>query len=132
MSEKVNTERKLNVLIVEDEESIRLVYAEYLRMEGFEVEEAKDGEEALAKASSFDYDIMLLDIMLPKVDGLEVLKALKTNPELSSKPIIILTALGRDSIIKKGFELGADGFIIKDEATPEGVKTEILKVLKEK
>ncbi|NQU51875.1 MAG: response regulator, partial [Bacteroidetes bacterium] len=73
-----------------------------------------------------------LDIMLPKVDGLEVLKALKINPELADKPVIILTALGRDLIIKKGFELGADGFIIKDEATPEGVKAEILKVLKEK
>ena len=129
-AETENTDQRTRILLVEDEESIRLVYAEYLRMEGFEVEEASDGEQALTKAKGFEFDIMLLDIMLPKVDGLDVLKTVKKDDRLKDKPVIMLTALGRDSIIKKGFELGANGYLIKDEATPEGVKLEILKVLK--
>lgn len=122
--------KPIKILLVEDEESIRSVYTEYLQMEGFEVEEAKDGEEALLKAKTFDFDVLLLDIMLPKLDGLEVLKAIKQVENLKEKPVILLTALGRDSIIQKGFELGADGYLIKDQATPELVKKEIMRLVK--
>jgi len=122
--------KPIKILLVEDEESIRSVYTEYLQMEGFEVEEAKDGEEALLKAKTFDFDVLLLDIMLPKLDGLEVLKAIKQVEILKEKPVILLTALGRDSIIQKGFELGADGYLIKDQATPELVKKEIMRLVK--
>jgi len=120
---------KIKVLIVEDEDSIRKIYAEYLRNEGFEVQEAQDGEEAVKMVDEFDYDIMLLDIMLPKVDGLEVLKKVKGDPKLKSKKVYMLTVLGRDSFIKEGFESGADGYLIKDQETPETIKQNILKAL---
>jgi len=126
----METNKTIKVLVVEDEQSIRSVYVEYLKMEGFEVAEAKDGEDALVKAKDFDFDVILLDIMLPKIDGLEVLKAIKKVEKLKDKPVILLTALGRDSLITKGFELGADGYLIKDQATPELVKKEIMKLVK--
>lgn len=117
------------VLIIEDEEAIRAPYAMYLRDRGFTVEEAKDGKEGLEKANSFDYDIMLLDIMLPLVDGLEVLKTVKTSPKLKDKKVLLLTALQRDSVIKEGFELGADGYFMKSQEDPESVEKIILKQL---
>lgn len=125
----MSEEKKYKVLIVEDEEALRNVYTEYLRSEGFDVVEATNGEEAFEKIEQFDFDIMLLDIMLPKVDGLEVLKKVKSNIKLKDKKVLLLTALGRDSVIKEGFELGADGYLIKDQEDPETVKKNILKVL---
>jgi DNA-binding response OmpR family regulator len=121
--------QKYKILIVEDEDSIRRNYADYLNMEGFEVEEAPDGEEALKKIKTFDFDLLLLDIILPSVDGLDVLKEVKSDVKTKNKKVIMLTALGRDSVIKKGFELGADAYLIKDHETPETVKNAILKAL---
>ncbi len=119
----------IKVLIVEDEESLRVSYATYLREEGFVVQEASDGQEALEKVQKFDYTIMLLDIMLPKIDGLEVLKRVKSNPNLKNRPILLLTNLSRDSVIKEGFDLGAEGYLIKNSETPETIKENILKTL---
>lgn len=123
--------KKYKLLIAEDEISILEPYAEYFKMEGFEVETATDGAMALEKAKSFDFDLMLLDIMMPKMDGLEVLKAMKADPKLKDKKVYLLTALGRDSVIKEGFELGADGYLIKDQENPETVKKNVLKALEE-
>ncbi|MCX6783584.1 MAG: response regulator [candidate division WWE3 bacterium] len=113
------------VLLVEDEGDIREVYAEILRDGGYTVVEAVDGEEALLKSSLVNWDIMLLDIMLPKVDGLEVLKRIRSDAKDSHKPVILLTNLGRESIIKEGFELGANGYLIKSELTPDQVVAEV-------
>lgn len=113
------------VLLVEDETDIREVYAEILQDAGYIVAQAEDGEVALAKSVSEKWDIMLLDIMLPKVDGLEVLKKVRSANRDSRKPIILLTNLGRESIIKEGFELGANGYLIKSELTPDQVVTEV-------
>jgi len=123
--------KKYKLLIAEDEISILEPYAEYFKMEGFEVETATDGAMALEKAKSFDFDLMLLDIMMPKMDGLEVLKAMKADPKLKDKKVYLLTALGRDSVIKEGFELGAGGYLIKDQENPETVKKNVLKALEE-
>ena len=118
------------ILIVEDEDSIRDVYKEYLTGEGFIVEMSSDGEDALEKIKTFDFDAMLLDIMLPKTDGLEVLKRIKSDIHYKDKVVLLLTALGRDSVIKEGFELGADGYLIKDQENPDDVKKNILNALK--
>jgi len=119
----------IKVLIVEDEESLRVSYSTYLREEGFTVQEASDGQEALEKIKNFDYDIMLLDIMLPKIDGLEVLKRIKSDPHLKNKPVLLLTNLSRDSVIKESFDLGAEGYLIKNAENPETIKENILKAL---
>jgi len=113
------------VLLVEDETDIRQVYAEVLRDAAFTVVEARDGEEALTKAAGNAWDIMLLDIMLPKKDGLEVLKSIRATESFSKRPIVLLTNLGREAIIKEGFELGANGYLIKSEMTPDQVVAEV-------
>ena len=117
------------VLIVEDEQDIRELYAEILRDEGFAVVEAWDGEKGLAESLSGRYDIILLDIMLPKVDGLQILKEIKKKEELSAIPVVLLTNLSTDNIIKEGFALGAVSYIIKSEMTPDQVVAEVKKVL---
>lgn len=122
-------QKSYKVLIVEDEDSIRNSYALFLKEQGFEVETANNGEEALEKAKTFEYDVMLLDIMLPKVDGLDVLKQVKSNLNTKDRKVILLTALGRDSVIKEGFELGADSYLMKEQENPGSVKDKILKTL---
>lgn len=115
--------------MVEDELALLNPYKDYLLLKGYAVETAGDGQTALDKAQSFKPDIILLDIMLPKVDGLDVLKQLKGNNETKDIKVILLTALGRDSVIKKGFDLGADAYLIKDQENQETVEKAVLKTL---
>jgi len=122
-------DRKYKILLVEDKDSLRSVYEEYLNLEGFEVDTAKDGQEALNKVFLHPYDLVLLDIMLPKVDGMEVLKSIKADIRTKNTKVYLLTVLGRDAVIKEGFDLGADGYLIKDKVTPEMIKKEILSAL---
>ena len=118
---------KKKILIVEDDQDVRELYTEVLRDEGFEVAEAVDGQSGLAKVLEGTYDLLLLDIMLPKFDGLEVLKTIKEKAKVKGIPVILLTNLGREAIIKEGFSLGADGYLIKSEHTPEEVVDEVKK-----
>lgn len=120
---------KKKVLLVEDEADIRELYAEYMRDNGYIVIEAVDGGTALQKSLTEDWDIMLLDIMLPGQDGLQVLKMLKSNERLRDKPVIALTNLNIESVINEVFELGADGFLVKSEITPNKIVSEIESVL---
>jgi DNA-binding response OmpR family regulator len=98
------------ILLVDDEESVQKLLAYPLEREGFRVLQARDGEEALARFAAEDVDLVVLDIMLPKLDGLEVCKRLRAESEV---PIIMLTA--RDDELDKvlGLELGADDYITK-------------------
>lgn len=125
--------KKYKILIVEDEISLRLVYSEYLSMEGFEILQAKDGGEAidLVKENS-DIDLILLDLMIPKVDGIKVLEILRSNPKNKNIKIFIMTVLSRKKVIKEAFELGADGYLIKDSLMPDQIKQEILSALEPK
>jgi DNA-binding response OmpR family regulator len=120
---------KKKILIIEDDQDIRELYAEVLRDAGFVVEEAVDGQTGLSKALAGKHNLLLLDIMLPKTDGLEILRQVKDSPALKKLPVILLTNLGRESIIKEGFELGADGYLIKSEHTPDQVVAEVKKFL---
>ncbi len=120
---------KKKILIVEDDQDVRELYAEVLRDEGFEVAEAVDGQSGLAKVLEGAYDLLLLDIMLPKFDGLEILKTIKEKAEVKGIPVILLTNLGREAIIKEGFSLGAEGYLIKSEHTPEEIVEEVKKFL---
>ena len=121
---------KKTILIVEDDHAVRELYAEVLRDEGLNVEEAVDGQVGLAKILENSYDLILLDIMLPRFDGLSILKTIKKKDGLKDIPIILLTNLGRESIIKEGFALGANGYLIKSEHTPEQIVNEVKKFLR--
>src|SRR4030042_2705597 len=114
------------ILVVEDDQFLRELYDELLREEGYEVVLAPDGEEGLTKVSTGGYDLVLLDIMLPKMDGLEILRQLRDkHPEKPNGPTVLLTNLGQDSIIKKGFNLGASGYLIKSAMNPDQVLSEV-------
>jgi len=117
------------VLLIEDEKDIRDVYAEYLRDNGYEVLEAQDGTTGLKKALEEPWDVLLLDIMLPGEDGLQLIKKIKATDVVKDRPIIALTNLNIDSVISEMFDYGADGFLVKSDITPDKIVTEIETVL---
>lgn len=101
----------MQILVVDDEASIRELLSFNLKKNGYSVETAADGREALAKAAGMD--LVLLDIMLPEVDGLEVCRRLKADPQTSGIPIIMLTAKAEEIDRVLGLELGADDYVVK-------------------
>jgi DNA-binding response OmpR family regulator len=98
------------VLVVDDEPTVREVVGDYLRRDGFVVHEAADGAEALAAVAGFRPDLVVLDLMLPAVPGLDVLRELRSG---SSIPVILLTARAEESDRVVGLELGADDYVVK-------------------
>ena len=104
-------EEKVTLLVVDDEERIRRLLNMYLTREGYEIEEAVDGAEALEKALVNNYDCILLDLMMPEKDGLEVLEELREKKIMT--PVMMLTAKGEESDRVTGFESGADDYIVK-------------------
>ncbi len=102
-----------SVLIVEDEKEIRDLLALYLRKEGFDLSFASDGESGLAMARSGKPQLILLDILLPKMDGLEVLREIRSDREIAGTPVVMLTAKGDETDRIVGLELGADDYIPK-------------------
>jgi DNA-binding response OmpR family regulator len=103
------------VLIVEDEPNIVVSLEFLLDHEGYEVQVATSGPEALERSASFRPDLVLLDVMLPGLDGFEVCRALRAQPD--SPKIILLTARGRDAERHKGLDLGADLYVTKPFST---------------
>ncbi len=101
----------MRILIVEDETNLREALSEILASRGFEVDGVSDGKKGLHAAMSGLFDIVLLDVMLPKLDGFEILKKMRKN-EINT-PVIITTALGAEEDIKKGINCGADGYVTK-------------------
>ncbi len=119
-------EKTLNkVLIIEDEQDIRTIYAEVLQNAGYTVDQAPNGEIGGDKLKNTDWELLLLDIMLPGKDGLKILKDLKDNPEMKKGPVLILTNLNSEHIIQESFKLGADGYLIKSEVNPDKVVEEV-------
>lgn len=101
------------VLVVEDEETIRKVLGVILRTEGFTIEEASDGLEALQKISDNVYDIIILDVMMPELDGFGVLKKLRSQEDTVNLPVIIVSAKSGDRDILEGLKEGANYYISK-------------------
>ena len=104
---------KGRILVVDDEIYIVHILDFSLGMEGYEVLTALDGEQALERLKSDKPDLIVLDIMMPKVDGYEVCRAIKANPETQHIPVILLSAKGRNVDQKMGFDVGADDYITK-------------------
>ncbi len=118
------------ILVVDDDQYIRELYEEVLKEAGYTVETAVDGEEGLALMQKGGYDLILLDVMMPKRDGLGVLSALNANPPVEKNgPIILVTNLGHDPIIKEAMQKGATSYMVKDSMNPdqfvENVKKQI-------
>jgi DNA-binding response OmpR family regulator len=114
------------VLVVDDEPMVREVLAQYLTRDGFLVVEAADGEEAVAKLDSCAPDLVLLDLMLPKKHGLEVLRHARSTSDV---PVILLTALGDEKDRVAGLELGADDYVVKP-FSPREVAARVKSVLR--
>ncbi len=104
---------KGRILVVDDEVYIVHILDFSLGMEGYEVVTALDGEQALEKVAQQKPDLIVLDIMMPKLDGYETCKALKSREETKDIPVILLSAKGRNVDQKTGFEVGADDYITK-------------------
>lgn len=104
---------KGKILVVDDEVYIVHILDFSLGVEGYDVMTALDGEQALAKVAQEKPDLIVLDIMMPKLDGYETCKALKSDPETRDIPVILLSAKGRNVDQKVGFEVGADDYITK-------------------
>jgi len=117
------------VLLAEDEEDIRKVAQISLQFRGgWQVSLASDGEECLAKAAAERPDLILLDCMMPKLDGYETCRRLKASPALREIPVIFLTAKSQESEMRKGLELGAAGYLIKP-FNPMSLAAEISQIL---
>ena len=118
------------VLIVDDEANIVISIEFLMRQAGYNIEIARDGEEAMAKIKSFQPDLILLDVMMPKINGFEVCRRIREKPELNDLKIVMLTAKGREVEVTKGLALGADSYIIKPFSTRE-LMSEVKKILSE-
>lgn len=123
------------ILIVEDDPFLLDIYKTKLEASGFGVDVATTGEDCLDKIKEKKYDLMVLDIVLPRIDGWEILAKINeqkrngTNANLDGMKIVILSNLGQKEEIKKGLQLGADGFMIKAHFTPSQIVEEIEKTL---
>ena len=104
---------KGKILVVDDEVYLLQILDFSLGAEGYDVVTAEDGEQAINKAKSEQPDLIVLDIMMPKVDGYEACRKLKQDPSMKDVPVILLTAKGRDIDRKLGLEVGADDYITK-------------------
>src|SRR3989338_10608798 len=118
------------ILIVEDEQYLRDLYAQILQDVGYSVDTAGDGEEGWKKASAGGYDLVMIDIIMPKLDGLTLLKRLKQDPPtVPNKKTVMLTVLREDKYIKESLANGADGYLMKSALTPDQIVLEGTNIL---
>jgi DNA-binding response OmpR family regulator len=117
------------ILIIEDDLVLQKSLKEYLSSEGFEIECASDGEEGIQKAIAEKPDLILLDIILPKKDGYEVLQEVKANPEISHIPVVLLTNLDGITDVEKALELGATTYLVKADYKLEEVTEKVKEIL---
>ena len=116
---------KAKIMLVDDDLTLHEMYAERLRAEGYTVVSAYDGEEALEKISKEMPDIILLDIMMPKINGIDVMKKLREDDKTAGIPIILLTALIQEINKIKGMMKEHDNYLIKSEIMPADVIKQI-------
>lgn len=124
-----NNMGKKKILIVEDDSTLQKALGEYLLSEGFEVEIALDGEEGIRRAKKTNPNLVVLDIILPRKDGYEVLKELKDDENTKNTPVILLTNLRSLSDVEKAIKMGATTYLIKADYTLEDVVKKIREIL---
>ena len=119
-----------SILLVEDDPFLIDIYTTKLKESGFGVEVASDGESALRKVKEKEPGLVILDIVLPQLDGWEILRQIKSDQKLKNIKIIILSNLGQKEEVERGVELGAVKYLIKAHYTPSEVVEEVKKILK--
>ena len=122
-----NTKTKL--LLVEDDVTLVKMYERKFKSDGFEVEIAYDGIEGLEKATVGKPDLVVLDIMLPKMDGLKVFKKMRSQPQTFKTPVLLLTNFDQEDAVFECFKLGAVDYLLKSEVTPQQVVEKIEKLI---
>jgi len=117
------------ILLVEDDISLRDVYFARLQAEGYELSVAGNGEEALAMSVKVRPDLIILDVMMPRISGFDVLDIIRTTPEIAHTKVIMMTALGSAADKERGESLGVDKYLVKSQVTLEDVVVNIKKIL---
>jgi DNA-binding response OmpR family regulator len=125
-------DKKIKVLVVEDEEILLTALSEELRQEGFDVVGAKDGVEGLEKAASDQPDLMLLDLVMPRLDGISTLKQMKAQDNTKNIPIVILTNLSDYDKISDALSMGAMDYLVKANYRLEELVTKIKTIMQRK
>jgi CheY-like chemotaxis protein len=121
--------RRPRVLIAEDDPFIRRIAEMTLERQGFAVVTAEDGEEALRQARTAHPDVVLLDLIMPKMQGFEVLRRLKQDPATASVPVIVLSSLGQEADVTRALAAGAAGYLVKAERYLQNLSVQLDKVL---
>lgn len=124
------TETGKKILLVEDDEMLRDMYTLKMEEEGYTLVTASDGEAGLALALEHKPDIILLDIMMPKMDGFAVLTEIKKDESMKNTPVLLLSNLGQQADVDKGKELGANDYVVKASMTPTQVVEKVKSYLK--
>ncbi|MDD3678814.1 MAG: response regulator [Patescibacteria group bacterium] len=122
-------ETKGKILIVEDDRYISKMYQLKLSLEGYDVQVAENGKDGVDKVKEFIPNIILLDILMPELDGFEVLKIIKSDDVTKDIPVLIMSNLGQEDHVEKGMKLGAIGYIVKSQYTPSKVVEKIKSVI---
>ncbi|MDQ5938906.1 MAG: hypothetical protein QG603_302 [Patescibacteria group bacterium] len=127
-------DKKIKILLIEDEEMLANMYEVKFKNEGYDLVKAMDGSMGLEMAKANVPDFILLDIIMPKMDGFSVLKTLKEDAVTKNVPVMLLTNLGQDEDVERGKQLGAVGYLVKANITPSevvaAVKRELEKLAK--
>ncbi len=110
-----NNTKPKKILIVEDDDSLANVYMTRLQAEGFDTKRVPNGEDALATTISYEPDLILLDVMMPKVSGFDVLDILRNTPETTNVKVIMLTALSQDADKERAQSMGVDDYLVKSQ-----------------
>ncbi len=118
-------EKQYNIVLIEDEEMLANMYETKFQNQGYKIRKALDGESGLKLIEEEVPDLILLDIIMPKLDGFSVLKRIREIPKIKNVPVIMLTNLGQDEDIKKGQSLGAVGYLVKANLTPAEVVAKV-------
>ena len=111
----MDPQKQKKLLLVEDDDSLASVYTTRLEAEGFQIKRVPNGEEALAAALEMRPDLILLDVMMPKVSGFDVLDILRNTPETANLKVVMLTALSQESDKQRADELGVDDYLVKSQ-----------------
>lgn len=122
--------KRAKILIIEDDLFLSSIYVTKIEKSGYETLVCEDGEKGWELVQKEKPDLVLLDILLPKISGFDILKKMKATPELKDIPVILLTNLRRESEVEEGLKLGAVDYLIKAHFTPVEVIRKIEKVLK--
>lgn len=125
-------ESKGKILIIEDDRYISKMYQLKLSLEGYEVQVAENGKQGVDKIKEMMPNIILLDILMPELDGFEVLKIAKSDEATKNIPVLIMSNLGQEDHIQKGMQMGAIGYIVKSQYTPSKVVEKIKETLEKK